>query len=69
MTNWKRVYRTKNRINAEIVKDVLEDKGITAVIINKQDSAYVVLGEFEIHVQVDQVMEAVKIINDDIDIK
>ena len=69
MTRWKRVYRTKDRIRAEIVKDVLEDKGITAVMINKQDSSYVVLGEFEIHVQQDEIMEALKIINDDIDIK
>ena len=69
MTRWKSIYRTKDRIKAEIVKDVLEDRGITAVLVNKQDSAYVVLGEFEIHVPGDEVMEAIKIINDDIDIR
>lgn len=69
MTTWKNVYKTKERYKAEIVKDVLEDKSISAVIVNKQDSSYVILGEFEVHVPVDQIMEAIKIINDDIDFK
>lgn len=69
MSSWKRIYRTRDRIKAEIVKDVLQDRGITAITVNKQDSAYVVLGEFEIHVPVDEVIEALKIINDDIDFK
>lgn len=69
MTRWKSIYRTKDRIKAEIVKDVLEDRDITAIIVNKQDSAYVVLGELEIHVPLEEVMEALKIINDDIDFK
>ena len=66
MTKWRSVYRTKDRIKAELAKDVLESHGITAVLINKQDSAYVLLGEFEIHVPVDEVMGAIKIVNDEI---
>lgn len=69
MTQWKSIYKTSDRIKAEIIKDLLEQKGITVVIINKQDSSYVVLGELEIHVPVDEVMEAFKIINNDINIK
>lgn len=69
MTTWKSVYKTKERYKAEIVKDVLEDRGISAVIVNKQDSAYVIIGEFEIHVPVDYIMEAIKIVNDDINFK
>lgn len=69
MATWKRVYKTKDRVKAEIVKDVLEDRGISAVLVNKQDSSYVILGEFEIHVPVDNIMEAIKIINDDINFK
>ncbi|MGK7391447.1 MAG: putative signal transducing protein [Candidatus Cyclobacteriaceae bacterium M2_1C_046] len=69
MTTWKSVYKTKERYKAEIVKDVLEDHGISAVMVNKQDSSYVIIGELEIHVPVDNVMQAIKIINDDINFK
>ena len=69
MATWKSVYKTKERYKAEIVKDLLEDNAISAVIVNKQDSSYVIIGECEVHVPVERVMEAIKIINDDINFK
>lgn len=59
------MYRTKDRIRAELMKDKLEEHGIVTVIINKQDSSYLMFGELEVHVPVDKIMEANKIINDD----
>lgn len=65
MSNWKTIYKTGKLYQAQIVKDVLQDKGFQAVIIDKKDSAYQ-LGYYEIVVTVDEVMRAIKLIEDDI---
>ncbi|MCF6351498.1 MAG: DUF2007 domain-containing protein [Cyclobacteriaceae bacterium] len=51
---------------AEIVKDILDQKGINAIILNKKDSAYYIFGQLEVHVKVESVINALKIIEDDI---
>ncbi|WMJ72483.1 DUF2007 domain-containing protein [Cytophagaceae bacterium ABcell3] len=65
MINWQKVYSTDKHHRAELVKDVLADNQIEAVIINKKDSSYH-FGEFEIHVTRDNVIKALKIIEDEI---
>ena len=40
MSDWTIVYNSSNLNNVEIVKAVLEDNQIDAVIINKQDSMH-----------------------------
>lgn len=59
--SWKTVYKTENNQRAEIVKAILEEKGMSPVIINKKDSAYL-FGLMEIQVHVDEVLEAIRII-------
>lgn len=65
MNNWQKVYAADQMVRAEIVKAILEDHELQPVIINKKDSAYH-LGQYEVHVEPDSVLKAIKIIKDDI---
>ena len=65
MNNWQRVFSDMFEYRAEIVVAVLEDKGLQPVKISKRDTAYQ-LGHFEVHVPPEEVIRAIKIINDDI---
>lgn len=65
MDKWVQVYKSDNLYRAEIVKAVLEDKDIPAVLVNKKDRIYH-LGYYEVHVGGDHVLKAIKIISDDI---
>ena len=67
MKDWTVVYKTPISSSAEIVKGVLMDRGITAVIINKKDSSIQINnGQVEVMVPRDQVLNAMKIVNDEI---
>ncbi|WMN12526.1 DUF2007 domain-containing protein [Marivirga salinae] len=65
MKNWKTVYKTDKLYQVQIVKDYLQDKDLQPIIVDKKDSAYQ-LGYYEIVVTVDEVMRAIKLIEDDI---
>ena len=62
---WKSVYLTEQQYKAEIVKGVLVENDINAVVVNKKDDA-IKFGVFEVHVSVDHIIQAIKIIDDDI---
>ena len=49
--NWTVAYSTSKPWQAEIAKQVFEDNGIAAVIINKQDSSYLFC-EAEVYVDI-----------------
>ncbi len=66
MKGWEKVFDTDKRYQAEIVKDVLMEKGITAVVINKKDSSYLVFGRCEVHVAREDVLRAINMIENDI---
>jgi hypothetical protein len=66
MSQWQKVYRNENRSRAEIVKGVLESHDITAVIFDKKDSAYQLFGYFDVLVPANDVLRAIKIIDDEI---
>ena len=66
MSQWQKVFRDNNRARAEIVKGVLESCDITAVILDKKDSAYQLFGYFDVLVPADDVLRAIKIIEDEI---
>lgn len=61
--SWKTVYKTENPQRSEIVKSILEEKGLNPVIINKKDSAYL-FGLMEIQVNVEEVLSAIRIIEE-----
>lgn len=62
---WTAVYKSNNRIDAEILKNNIESAGIPCVMMNKQDSSYLTMlpGMVELHVPISQKEEAIKIIN------
>ena len=68
MAKWMKVYKTENPIQAEIIKDLLEEKGLSPVIINKKESA-TQIGYCEVMVIRDELLAAGKIIQNDIDFK
>jgi len=66
MATWQKVFDSDNAIRAEIVKDILNEKNIQALIINKKDSSYNSFGQYEVMVQANDVLRSIKIINDEI---
>jgi len=64
MKDWVRIFATTDPGLAAIYKGRLEENGIPAVILNKQDSSYVFLGKVEIHVPADRVAEAGELIEE-----
>ncbi|WP_420388128.1 hypothetical protein [Roseivirga sp.] len=65
MSSWQTVYRTTIPHQAEIVKDVLNNEGFAAIVLNLQDHAYK-FGQLEVKVNPDSVIRALKIINEQI---
>ncbi len=55
--DWVIVYSTNLLYQAEMVKDILEDNGMEAVLMNKQDSFYQ-FGDIEIYTRPDDVIRA-----------
>lgn len=66
MAQWKTIFRSEIQHRANIVADVLEKAGIHSVILNKRDSSYNNFGNFEVAVNPDQVIKAIRIIDDEI---
>jgi len=50
MQGWFMLYSTKNYLEANIIKGKLEENNIRTVILNKQDTNYVSIGEIELYV-------------------
>lgn len=66
MSKWQKIFSDQLEHRVEIVKSVLADSGINSVIVNKKNSAFNNFGSFELQVERDNVLKAIKIINDDI---
>lgn len=58
---WEKVFSTNTPYQAEIMKALLEKENITSVIINKQDSSYLVFGEIEVYVKCEDMLRAKQI--------
>lgn len=65
MSSWQTVYVTSVPHQAEIVKDVLNNEGLAAIVFNLQDHSYKI-GQLEVKVNPDSVMRALKIIDEKI---
>ncbi len=61
---WKEVYMTMHDYKAAMAKDLLENAGIVAVIINQNDSMFKVTGEFSVLVAKENEAKAVEIIKE-----
>lgn len=60
---WEMIFSSSALYYVEIMKALLQDEDIPAVIVNKQDSAYIVIGEIELYVKREDVLKAKQIIN------
>ncbi len=63
--NWIKVFESKQVIQAEIAREKLEEGGLAAVILNKQDSLYPVFGMHEVHVPAKDLTIAQNILSDE----
>ncbi len=61
---WKHVYNFGQEYKAIIAKEMLMEHGITAVLINKKDTAYQSFGDIEVYVQEENVVRAKKLLSD-----
>lgn len=61
--NWICIYRNSFVPKAEIIKQLLIDHNIEAVLLNKQDSSYQSFGEAEIYVHQSNVIKAKHLID------
>ena len=59
--HWVCIYSSKFIHKVEIVQAVLADNNINSVVVNKQDSAYLV-GYIELHVHPDDSLLSIQII-------
>lgn len=66
--DWKKAYVGGNFYKIELIRQVLEDRGIPAVVLNKQDSSYK-FGQIELYVHENQVEAAKEIIEEMSDIE
>lgn len=62
--NWKKIFSTNEMIQVRLAKDVLKAHKIDSVILNKQDSAYAVLGEQELHVPMTMAAQAIAVLTE-----
>lgn len=63
MKSWFKIYSTNSYAEASIIKGMLEENNIRAIILNKQDSSYLFLGEIELYVSVHFKNVALHLIN------
>ena len=66
MAEWQKVFETDSAVRSEIVKGVLEENGITAIILNKKESVYQIHGNYEVMVSSGETIQAINIINNEI---
>lgn len=62
MEGWVCIYSSNYIHQIEMVRGVLEENGITAIVVNKQDSLYLI-GEIELFVSHPDAFSATQIIN------
>lgn len=66
MENWNKVFESPMQVRAEIVKGVLEEHKIQAFILNKKETVYQIFGNYEVHVQREDLILANNLIQNEI---
>lgn len=62
MDNWDTVFSTTEEFEAERVKNLLLSENIPAVILNRKDSSYTMLGEINVMVNQENAEAAKQVI-------
>lgn len=63
MKNPVKLFTTNKRYEIDVLKAKLEEHKIESYIMNKQDSAYVVIGEIELYVEESDLAKAKELMN------
>lgn len=61
---WKEVFLTAHEYKATMAKDILENAGLKAVIMNQHDSAYQSFGDFVVYVEETKEQKAVELLKE-----
>lgn len=56
--DWVKIYSTTQQHLAEILRGLLEEHGIQAIVLNHRDTVYNAFGEYELYVHADFVVKA-----------
>lgn len=65
MEGWTEIFSTSSSALANIKKHVLEDKGISVILLNQKDSLYNNFGEIKLYVKPDNAVRAIRIIQEE----
>ncbi len=60
--NWVRVYKSTNYYQSEIVKQMLVQHAVEAVLLNRQDSSYLNFGNVEVYVHQEDFHNAIELL-------
>lgn len=60
---WEKIFSATERYKIEILKTLLEEEEIISVVVNKQDSSYLIFGEIELHVKREDILKAKRIVD------
>ncbi|WP_025764968.1 putative signal transducing protein [Dyadobacter tibetensis] len=63
--NWITVFKSERLMRAEVMRELLEQGGVPAVIVNKQDSSYPFLGNAEVLVRASDLVNAQLIVKNE----
>ncbi|MBY5951184.1 DUF2007 domain-containing protein [Algoriphagus sp. NF] len=66
MKDWIKIFESPQQIRAEIVKGILEENEIPAVVLSKKETAYQVLGYYEVLVKTQDALKATNLVNNEI---
>jgi len=64
--DWIKIFSTDRPFEAEMVKGMLLENGVNAVLLNRQDSSYIqaLPGQAEIYVHSSQITQALELMNE-----
>jgi hypothetical protein len=61
---WKDVFLTVHEYKATMAKDILENAGLKAVVLNQHDSAYKSFGDFVVYVEENDEQKALELLKE-----
>ena len=65
--NWVKVYETSDAMKADLVKDLLDNNDIPAVVINKKETITALIGVSEVYTEKEDAEKAVLLIKSTFD--
>jgi predicted transcriptional regulator len=65
--DWVKIFSTSDVVKADLVKDLLDNNDIPAVVLNKKETLTVIIGEVEVYVEREDAVKAVNLIKSTFD--